>query len=145
MGVYEGRGQLGKAIKELNHRWAETKSVWDDPVSRRFEEDFLTPMEVDLRNAVAAMDRVGIVLQRSAASAAKTDEELWNAEVLRIPDRRPRLSSREFGPMIGGPGPTIRRFRDSHNIHARTDRTTRPQWRRRQRGSPRPRRSPPRP
>lgn len=63
MGVYEGRGQLGKSVKELMNRWAETKSMWDDPVSRRIEENFLRPMEVDLRNAVGAMDRVGILLQ----------------------------------------------------------------------------------
>ncbi len=62
MGVHEGRGQLAKSIKELTHRWMETKAVWDDPVSRRVEEDLLRPMESDLRNAVGAMDRVGVLL-----------------------------------------------------------------------------------
>jgi hypothetical protein len=62
MGVHESRGQLGKAIKDLTRRWAETKSVWDDPVSRRIEEDLLRPLEADLRNAVGAMDRVGVLL-----------------------------------------------------------------------------------
>ena len=62
MGGHEGRGQLGKSIKELTHRWMETKSVWDDPVSRRLEEEFLRPLESDLRNAVGAMDRVGVLL-----------------------------------------------------------------------------------
>ena len=63
MGVHEARGSLAKSLKELNHRWAETKAAWDDPVSRRLEEEFLVPMEHDMRNAVAAMDRVGVLLQ----------------------------------------------------------------------------------
>ncbi len=63
MGVYEGRGQLGKSLKDLQHRWAETKTVWDDNVSRSLEENFLLPLESDLKNAVASMDRVGILLQ----------------------------------------------------------------------------------
>ena len=63
MGVYEGRGQLGKGMKELQHRWAETKTVWDDKVSQQFEDNFLFPLEMDMKNAVAAMDRIGILLQ----------------------------------------------------------------------------------
>jgi hypothetical protein len=62
MGVHEGRGQLGKSMKELTQRWMETKSVWDDPVSRRLEEDLLRPLESDLRNTVGAMDRAGMLL-----------------------------------------------------------------------------------
>ena len=30
MGVYEGRGQLAKAIKSLMQQWAETRSSWSD-------------------------------------------------------------------------------------------------------------------
>lgn len=63
MGVHEGRGQLGKAMKELTHRWLETKSVWNDAVSRRLEDDFLVPLESDLKNAVSAMDRIGVLIQ----------------------------------------------------------------------------------
>lgn len=62
MGVHEGRGQLAKSMKELTHRWMETKAVWDDPVSKRLEEDLLRPLEGDLRTAVGAMDRVGVLL-----------------------------------------------------------------------------------
>jgi hypothetical protein len=64
MGVYEGRGALGKAIKDLTLRWADTKIEWDDPVSQALEADFLVPMEQDLRNCLAAMDHAAIVLQQ---------------------------------------------------------------------------------
>jgi hypothetical protein len=62
MGVYEGRGQLGKAMKDLANRWADTKIHWDDAVSHALESDFLIPLETDVRNALAAMDQAAIVL-----------------------------------------------------------------------------------
>ena len=65
MGVYEARGQLGKAIKELATRFAEAKVGWDDPVSHAFEKEFLLPLEMDLRNAIAAMDQAGAMLQQA--------------------------------------------------------------------------------
>ena len=62
MGVYEGRGQIAKAMKELNHRWEETKGDWDDSVSRGFEKRFLIPLEMDMRAATSAMDHMAQVL-----------------------------------------------------------------------------------
>ncbi len=62
MGVYEGRGNLTKSMKELLQRWNDTKLAWDDAQSRAFEEKFLSPLEQDLKVAVAAMDHVGILL-----------------------------------------------------------------------------------
>ncbi|CAN5637968.1 hypothetical protein BH09PLA1_BH09PLA1_08750 [soil metagenome] len=65
MGVYEARGQLGKAIKDLMLRWGEAKVGWDDPVSHTLENEFLVPLEIDLRTAIAAMDHAGAVLQQA--------------------------------------------------------------------------------
>lgn len=62
MGVYEGRGQLAKATKELLARWAETKGDWDDSVSQNFEKRFLVALEMDVRSATAAMDIMAQVL-----------------------------------------------------------------------------------
>lgn len=56
MGVYEGRGQLGKSMKELANHWQETKSQWKDANADRFEKKHLVPLEMDLRQAVSAMD-----------------------------------------------------------------------------------------
>lgn len=65
MGVYEARGTLAKAMKELNNRFAEVKVGWDDPVAHAIENDFLVPLEIDLRNAIAAMDHAGAMLQQA--------------------------------------------------------------------------------
>jgi hypothetical protein len=62
MGVYEGRGQLAKATKELLSRWADTKGDWDDSVSQNFEKRFLIALEMDVRSATSAMDSMAQIL-----------------------------------------------------------------------------------
>jgi hypothetical protein len=67
MGVYEGRGTLAKAIKQLDNRWIDARMSWDDVRSREFEERFLVPLRMDLRNAVSAMDQMATLLTRIRA------------------------------------------------------------------------------
>jgi hypothetical protein len=62
MGLYEGRGQIGKMMKDLSNRWHETRLNWDDEQARRFEEKFIEPMEMDARNAISAMDEMASLL-----------------------------------------------------------------------------------
>ena len=35
MGVYEGRGQVGKAMKDLMLQWNEAHRNWDDEMSAK--------------------------------------------------------------------------------------------------------------
>jgi hypothetical protein len=62
MGVYEGRGQLSKAIKQVQMRWQEATSSWNDAASAQFEKKFLEPLDADLRTAATAMDHMAAVL-----------------------------------------------------------------------------------
>lgn len=62
MGVYEGRGQLSKALKQLMLRWAETRGSWDDSASLYFEKKYLEPLEADMRAATNAMDHMAGLL-----------------------------------------------------------------------------------
>ena len=64
MGVYEGRGTLGKAMKQLENRWLDAKMTWVDARSHEFEQRFLVPLEAELRNAVAAMDHMATLLSK---------------------------------------------------------------------------------
>jgi hypothetical protein len=64
MGVYEGRGTLAKSITQLDNRWVDARMSWDDVRSREFEERFLMPLRMDLRNAVSAMDQMATLLSR---------------------------------------------------------------------------------
>ncbi len=56
MGVYEGRGQLSKSMKELLNAWLDCRASWKDANSERFEKKHVLPMEMDLRSAVGSMD-----------------------------------------------------------------------------------------
>ena len=64
MGLYEGRGQLGKLIKDLQLRWHETRMNWDDEQARRFQERFIDTLEQDLRIALSAMDEMAAILSQ---------------------------------------------------------------------------------
>jgi hypothetical protein len=64
MGVYEARGQLAKAMKELIMRWNEAKMDWDDVSAKQFEANVLEPLQMDAKNAAAAMDSAADVLQQ---------------------------------------------------------------------------------
>jgi hypothetical protein len=65
MGVYEGRGQLSRAIKDLRARWLDAKTAWDDANSERFEEKYIVPLEMDLKMAVSAMDTMAALLSQA--------------------------------------------------------------------------------
>lgn len=65
MSVYESRGQIAKGMKNLLMRWQETRGDWDDAVSRAFEKDFLEPLEMDVKNAMGAMDQMNAILQQA--------------------------------------------------------------------------------
>lgn len=62
MGVYEARGQLSKALKDLVLRWNEAKMDWDDSAAREFEKEVLELLQRDARNAVSAIDSAAEVL-----------------------------------------------------------------------------------
>ncbi len=64
MGVYEARGQLSKAVKDLLLRWNETKMDWDDATARQFEVSVLEPLQMDTKNALSAMDTAASLLSQ---------------------------------------------------------------------------------
>jgi len=65
MGVYEGRGQLSRGMKDLLNRWTEAKSSWDDANSERFEEKYLRPLEQGMQSAVSAMDTMAVLIAQA--------------------------------------------------------------------------------
>jgi hypothetical protein len=62
--MYEGGGQLTKAMKSLIILWEETKTSWDDVKQRQFEERYIVPLQSDLRNALTAMGTMSALLAR---------------------------------------------------------------------------------
>ena len=62
MGVHEGQGQISRAMKDLGRNWTELKTVWTDANARRFEEAVLVPLEMEVKNASAAMAHMAMLL-----------------------------------------------------------------------------------
>lgn len=59
---------LSSALEEFRRRFDAAKGVWDDEARRRFEEDFIAPLEQKVRAATLGLDRLAEIM-----SAAKRD------------------------------------------------------------------------
>lgn len=64
MAIHEGAGQISKAVKELLGSWEETRLLWDDAMSARFEERFLAPLRAEARATVEAMSTMAALLEQ---------------------------------------------------------------------------------
>jgi hypothetical protein len=62
MSMHESRAKIGAAIRDLRTNWSNTKVYWTDSNSEHFQEEFLEPMEMDVRVAVVAMDQMATLL-----------------------------------------------------------------------------------
>lgn len=62
MSMHESRAKIGAAIRDLRTSWSNTKIYWTDSNSEHFEEEFLGPMEMDVRMTVVAMDQMAALL-----------------------------------------------------------------------------------
>ena len=50
--------ELEDTGKRLHQRWEQTKTSWNDPVSRTFESDYLTPIEAEMQTTLKEMQRL---------------------------------------------------------------------------------------
>lgn len=71
MGLFEGRGNLGKATKELLQKWAETKSQWQDSAAEEFQARRIDPIQQDVKNAMSAMDHMATMIQQARRDAGE--------------------------------------------------------------------------
>ena len=68
MSLYESRGNLQKALKDLSVKWQLTKASWHDEQAEAVERDVLHPLERDVRQAGEAMD-----IMKALVSSARRD------------------------------------------------------------------------
>lgn len=68
MGLYESRGNVHKAMKDLIMKWHVAKLAWDDEQARGVEREVLEPLERDVRSAGEAMD-----VMKALVSSARRD------------------------------------------------------------------------
>jgi hypothetical protein len=55
-------GSLHEALRNLNLRWDETQSRWDDSVSRKFEEDHLAHLRKQYGLTLRAVEQLAHAL-----------------------------------------------------------------------------------
>lgn len=60
----EDSDHLMGVLANLHQRWSAARNVWTDAVSRGFEADFVSPIEVQTRAVAGEMEQLaGIVVQ----------------------------------------------------------------------------------
>lgn len=64
MSVAASRAKLAAAHRALAAAWEQAAESWDDPASRAFWRQHIQPMENSVRAAFAALDHIGVVLER---------------------------------------------------------------------------------
>jgi hypothetical protein len=59
-----GSARLNHSLKTLQERWAGTKELWSDQVSRDFEKNHLVPLVQQTESAIRGMDQIDEILKK---------------------------------------------------------------------------------
>lgn len=62
MSLDTGRMKLYSSMKTLRVRWDQVRDVWNDAVSREFEEKIWEPLDAQVQVTLRETDRLGVVL-----------------------------------------------------------------------------------
>ena len=64
MSVASARTKLVSSLKDLHVQWEQVQRSWDDPVRKKFEAEFIDPLEGHTRHAVAAIEQMHEIIGR---------------------------------------------------------------------------------
>ena len=56
---------LEASLKKLQQRWQQTRTAWDDPVSREFEHTFLAPLAEQMQRTQRELERLMYVIEQA--------------------------------------------------------------------------------
>jgi len=62
MGLFEGKGQLDRASKDLMARWSVCRAAWRDNVASDFEQQVLLVLQQHVKNATSAMSNAATLI-----------------------------------------------------------------------------------
>lgn len=63
MSVIDSRAKLILAAKKLTTEWHRTREMWRDEKARQFDQKYMSALEVHIRAAILAMERMGNALE----------------------------------------------------------------------------------
>ena len=75
MSAIDSRAKLILASKKLMADWHEVREAWRDENARQFEQKYMAVLELNIRAAVLAMERMGNAIE-SAHHDCKDDARL---------------------------------------------------------------------
>jgi hypothetical protein len=62
MSLYSGQASLKRASQDLFAQWEQTRLIWRDDISRKFEERYIEPLVRQIRTAREAIEHMdGVV------------------------------------------------------------------------------------
>lgn len=67
MSLRTAQNRLRQSTRELRHHWDAASASWDDPISRKFYESRIAPIESRVRSTVAAMEKMAELLAKARA------------------------------------------------------------------------------
>lgn len=65
MNLSTGRTKLSGGLDDLRVHWEEIKAIWNDPVSKDFEEKYWIELEEVVTTAVRGIDRLDQVIRQA--------------------------------------------------------------------------------
>lgn len=65
MNLNVAKAQLTDALKQLRLRWGRISESWDDEARRRFEAEYIAPLEGKVHAAIKGVDHVSELLVRA--------------------------------------------------------------------------------
>ncbi len=58
MNLNTGWTELNNSLKTLHDRWEDAKNHWKDAVADEFDENFLTPLDLQVRGTLRGIERL---------------------------------------------------------------------------------------
>ncbi len=56
---------LDTSWKKLRQKWEQTQTIWNDPVSRKFEKTFLVPLAEQMQRTQRELERLTQVIEQA--------------------------------------------------------------------------------
>jgi hypothetical protein len=66
----EGRAKLIQAAKQLMRDWQQAQEAWRDENCRQFDKKYMAPLELTIRSAASAMERMDAMLDSAQRDCA---------------------------------------------------------------------------
>lgn len=65
MSATDSKGRLVEAAKILNAQWQAVQELWQDSNAVHFEKHVMEPLELEIKNALLAMDQIEMALTQA--------------------------------------------------------------------------------